>query len=138
NYASFYELVLSAQQYVEEAYARVRRLLGTLAYDAAVETTNEVLARYPEHPLFEDLKLEADKLRLAQAVVMKAHIHEEHGRYLEALERWHMVRRIFNQYPGIDAEIERLMPLAPVAQASLPAFAQAEPVTEPTPPATVV
>lgn len=111
NYKTFYSLVLSAHQYVEESYARGRRMLESSeasAYHEVVEISNEALARYPEHPFFQALKIEAEKISLVQAVVVKARKHEENGHYPEALEWWRMIRRIHGQYAGINAEFERL------------------------------
>ena len=68
---------------------------------------------YPGETYFDQwLKPLKEKAELAAAIAAKARDHEQRDQFPEALERWIILRRIDVSYPGIDGEIERLIPLA--------------------------
>jgi tetratricopeptide (TPR) repeat protein len=70
----------------------------------------EVLKLYPGEPHFERaLKLVRDKRDLVNSIVAKARFFEERGQFNEALDQWEILRSIYDRYPGLAFEIERLM-----------------------------
>ena len=97
------ELISSACNRAIEEPSSERRL-------AAIQKASEA---YPSETYFGQwLKPLKEKVELAATIVAKARDHEHRDQFSEALERWIMLRRIDDSYPGIDGEIERLIPLA--------------------------
>ena len=69
----------------------------------------DALKRYPEEPHFATaLRLVRDKRDLVNSVVARAELHEQNGRYSEAVDQWEILRTIHEQHPGLDYKIERL------------------------------
>ena len=73
----------------------------------------QAVEAYPGETYFDQwLKPLKERAELAARIAAKARDHEQRDQFPEALERWIMLRRIDDSYPGIDGEIERLIPLA--------------------------
>jgi len=49
-----------------------------------------------------------DKRDLVNSIVARAHFHEEQGQFSDSLGDWEILRTIYNRYPGLNFEIERL------------------------------
>jgi len=60
NYASFIELVRSAQAAIENVKTEVPRLIEAGEYKRALELCKEAIAKYPGHPVPQALKLAAE------------------------------------------------------------------------------
>src|SRR5271155_695196 len=74
-----------------------------------VNILREALDLHPGETHFERaLRLVQDKRDLVNSIVARAHLHEEQGSYSDALNDWEILRTIYNQYPGLTFEVERL------------------------------
>jgi hypothetical protein len=74
-----------------------------------VNILREALDAHPGETHFERaLRLVQDKRDLVNSIVARAHLHEEQGAYSDALNDWEILRTIYNQYPGLTFEVERL------------------------------
>ena len=90
--------------------------------EQALTLCGQCLARYPNHALFQALRLDAeaaahpessaelleDKRDLVHSVVYKAQFYEQRRLLPEALDQWQIVKAIEPGYPGLDAQIERV------------------------------
>ncbi|MGA8270400.1 MAG: protein kinase [Candidatus Sulfotelmatobacter sp.] len=77
--------------------------------DKRVNILREALDLHPGESHFERaLRLVQDKRDLVNSIVARAHLHEEQGAYSDALNDWEILRTIYNQYPGLTFEVERL------------------------------
>jgi serine/threonine protein kinase len=77
--------------------------------DKKVNLLKDALARYPGEAHFERaLRTTQDKRDLVNSIVTRAHLHEEQSLFAEALNDWEILGNIYNQYPGLKFEIERL------------------------------
>ncbi|HZC23240.1 MAG TPA: protein kinase [Candidatus Binatia bacterium] len=77
--------------------------------DKRVSILREALERHPGEWHFERaLRLVQDKRDLVNSIVARAHLHEEQAAFGDALNDWEILRTIYNQYPGLKFEVERL------------------------------
>jgi eukaryotic-like serine/threonine-protein kinase len=77
--------------------------------DKKVNILREALDLHPGEPHFEGaLRLVQDKRDLVNSIVARAHLHEEQAAFSDALNDWEILRTIYNQYPGLTFEVERL------------------------------
>ena len=77
--------------------------------DKRTAILEEALRVHPGEPHFERaLKLTQDKRDLVSSVVSRARLHEDEGRYAEAIDQWEILRAIHPVHPGLELEIERL------------------------------
>ena len=77
--------------------------------DKRVNILREALDLHPGESHFERaLRLVQDKRDLVNSIVARAHLHEEQAAYGDALNDWEILRTIYNQYPGLTFEVERL------------------------------
>jgi serine/threonine-protein kinase len=77
--------------------------------DKRTAILEEALLVHPGEPHFERaLKLTQDKRDLVSSVVSRARLHEDEGRYAEAIDQWEILRAIHPVHPGLELEIERL------------------------------
>ncbi len=161
TYQTFYNQVRSEHDAINNAYAEARKHLADQDFAKALSLCDTLLAKYPNHTLFQALKfdigerqrqelsafiasvdrsLEAepdldkkvnllkdalarypgeahferalrttqDKRDLVNSIVSRAHLHEEQSLFADALNDWEILSNIYNQYPGLKFEIERL------------------------------
>jgi serine/threonine protein kinase len=86
-----------------------RRVEAELDLDKRVNILREALEQHPGESHFERaLRLVQDKRDLVNSIVARAHLHEEQASYSDALNDWEILRTIYNQYPGLTFEVERL------------------------------
>jgi serine/threonine protein kinase len=77
--------------------------------DRRAKVLQEALVRYPDEAHFKRaLKGVNAKRDLINGLVNQARNLEDRGQYSEAMDKWGMLRTIYEQYPGLDFEIERL------------------------------
>ncbi len=77
--------------------------------DKRVSILREALEQHPGESHFERaLRLVQDKRDLVNSIVARAHLHEEHAAFSDALNDWEILRTIYTQYPGLKFEVERL------------------------------
>ena len=77
--------------------------------DKRVSILREALEQHPGEWHFERaLRLVQDKRDLVNSIVARAHLHEEQAAFGDALNDWEILRTIYNQYPGLKFEVERL------------------------------
>ncbi len=78
--------------------------------DRRVSILREAVDRYPEEAYFASaLRLMNDKRDLVNSIVAKARLLEEQGQFNEALAQWEILRTIYNSYPGLSFEVERVV-----------------------------
>jgi eukaryotic-like serine/threonine-protein kinase len=86
-----------------------RKVESELDLDKRVNILREALDQHPGESHFERaLRLVQDKRDLVNSIVARAHLHEEQAAYSDALNDWEILRTIYNQYPGLSFEVERL------------------------------
>lgn len=74
-----------------------------------VNILKEAVEQYPDEPHFRQLlKVIRDRRDLVASIVNKAHQYEERGQFNDALSQWDILRNIYNQYPGLEFELQRL------------------------------
>jgi cytochrome c-type biogenesis protein CcmH/NrfG len=77
--------------------------------DRRVAILEEALTQHPDEQHFQRaLKLARDKRDLVASVVSRARLHEDEGRFSEALDQWEILRAVHAGYPGLDYEVERV------------------------------
>lgn len=77
--------------------------------DRKAKLLEQALGRYPDEAHFERaLKGANAKRDLINGLVNQARNLEDRGQYSEAIDKWEMLRSIYQQYPGLDFEVERL------------------------------
>ncbi len=77
--------------------------------DKRTAILEEALLVHPGEPHFERaLRLTQDKRDLVSSVVSRARLHEDEGRYGEAIDQWEILRAIHPAHPGLELELERL------------------------------
>ncbi|HEY4904509.1 MAG TPA: protein kinase [Candidatus Sulfotelmatobacter sp.] len=86
-----------------------RQVEGEPDLDKRVNILREALDAHPDESHFQRaLSLVQDKRDLVNSIVSRAHLHEEQGAFGDALNDWEILRTIYNQYPGLKFEVERL------------------------------
>jgi serine/threonine protein kinase len=92
------------------AVADVDRRVETEAdLDRKINILKEAVESFPNEPHFKDaLKLVRGRRDLLDSIVNRAKQYEQHGQFNEALGQWDILRNIYPQYPGLDAEVQRL------------------------------
>jgi serine/threonine protein kinase len=86
-----------------------RQVEGEPDLDARVGILKDALKVHPDETHFQRaLRLVEDKRDLVNSIVARAHFHEEQGQFGDALGDWEILRTIYNRYPGLNFEIERL------------------------------
>ena len=77
--------------------------------DRRVSLLEEACKRYPQEGQFSlQLSLAGELRDLATSLVAKARLHEEQGRFVEAIAQWNTLSDLHPPYLGIDLEINRL------------------------------
>ena len=78
--------------------------------DRRVNILKEALDRYAGEVHFErSLWLMREKRDLVNQIVTRARLYEERGHFVEALGQWEILQTIYNRYPGLSFEIERVI-----------------------------
>jgi serine/threonine-protein kinase len=78
--------------------------------DRRVNILKEALERYACEVHFgRSLRLMREKRDLVNQIVTRARLHEERGQFVEALGQWEILQTIYNRYPGLSFEIERVI-----------------------------
>jgi|CZKR01.1.fsa_nt_gi serine/threonine protein kinase len=86
-----------------------RQVEGEPDLDKRVGILKEALKVHPDELHFQRaLRLVEDKRDLVNSIVARAHFHEEQEQFGDALGDWEILRTIYNRYPGLNFEIERL------------------------------
>ena len=86
-----------------------RQVEGEPDLDTRVGILKDALKVHPDEVHFQRaLRLVEDKRDLVNSIVARAHFHEEHGQFSDALGDWEILRTIYSRYPGLNFEIERL------------------------------
>jgi serine/threonine-protein kinase len=86
-----------------------RQVEGEPDLDRRVGILKEALKLHPDEIHFQRaLRLVEDKRDLVNSIVARAHFHEQQGHFGDALGDWEILRTIYNRYPGLSFEIERL------------------------------
>jgi tetratricopeptide (TPR) repeat protein len=86
-----------------------RQVEGEPDLDKRVGVLKEALKVHPDEAHFQRaLRLVEDKRDLVNSIVARAHFHEEQQQFGDALGDWEILRTIYNRYPGLSFEIERL------------------------------
>lgn len=115
NHALFQALKFDIEERQRQALSAViantdRRAEEEADLHKRVGILEEALKLYPGEQHFERaLKLVRDKRDLVNSIVSKARYFEERGQFNEALDQWQILRSIYERYPGLAFEIERLM-----------------------------
>ncbi|WP_321476576.1 protein kinase [uncultured Paludibaculum sp.] len=87
-----------------------RRVENEPDLDRRVALLEEALRQHPGESHFERaLKLMRDKRDLVSSVASRARLHEDEGRFNEALDQWEVLRAIHASFPGLEYEIERVV-----------------------------
>jgi eukaryotic-like serine/threonine-protein kinase len=77
--------------------------------DRRFSIIQEAAARFPEEAHFgQTMRRIRDKRDLVNSIVSKARLLEENSQFNEALGQWEILQSIYNQYPGLTIEIQRL------------------------------
>jgi len=92
------------------AVADVDRRVETEAdLDRKINILKEAVESYPNEPHFKDaLRLVRGRRDLLDSIVNRAKQYEQNGQFNESLGQWDILRNIYPQYPGLDAEVQRL------------------------------
>ncbi|QOY87624.1 serine/threonine-protein kinase [Paludibaculum fermentans] len=86
-----------------------RRVDNEADLDRRVAVLEEALRQHPGESHFERaLKLTRDKRDLVSSVASRARLHEDEGRFGEALDQWEVLRAIHASFPGLEYEIDRV------------------------------
>jgi eukaryotic-like serine/threonine-protein kinase len=86
-----------------------RRVEAESDLDKRLGVLREALAAYPQEPHFERvLKLMQEQHELVDSIVTKARLYEQRAQFTEALGQWEILRTIYERYPGLGFEIERV------------------------------
>ena len=86
-----------------------RQVESELDLDKRVNILKDAIEQHPEETHFgKALRITQDKRDLVNSIIARARHHEEQGLFAEALGDWEILHNIYNQYPGLKFEIERL------------------------------
>ncbi|HET9284295.1 MAG TPA: protein kinase [Candidatus Angelobacter sp.] len=77
--------------------------------DRKIEILKAAADNFPNEPHFkESLKLVRGRRDLLDSIVSRAKQYEQNSQFNEALGQWDILHNIYPQYPGFDAEVQRL------------------------------
>jgi serine/threonine-protein kinase len=160
-YQNLYNKVRSEHERVQGAYGEAKHQLETGNFPSALSTCADELAKYPDHALFQALKIDVEEKRrqsisarivetdrkveaepdmdrklaileeavrvnpgeehfqqllqrvrekqqLIESIVARARLLEQQGQFSEALSQWEILRTIYDRYPGLSMEIDRV------------------------------
>ncbi len=116
--------------YLEEAR---RKTEGEADLVARAKILEEAQTRYPDESwVAAELKITRNKLEMVEAIVAQARSHEAAESWEQALERWNELAAIYDRFPGLNDEINRVRAAQARATASAIARwrAQIEPLID--------
>ena len=104
------DLELSQRQQISGFIADVdRRVDSEPDLDKRLSILKEALDKFPEVAHFQtNYRLARDKRDLIESIVSKANLFEEQGQINEAVAQWEILRSIYDRYPGLDFEFQRI------------------------------
>ena len=77
--------------------------------DRRIAMLSDLVTAYPGEAHFEQLlQRNRDKRNLVETIVTRARTYEQQRQFAEALSQWEILRTIYDRYPGLEAEIERV------------------------------
>jgi tetratricopeptide (TPR) repeat protein len=77
--------------------------------DRKINILKDAVEAFPHEPHFkESLKLVRGRRDLLDSIVGRAKQYEQNDQFNEALGQWDILHNIYPQYPGFDAEVQRL------------------------------
>jgi eukaryotic-like serine/threonine-protein kinase len=77
--------------------------------DKRLDALKEAMEKFPEVEHFRtNYRLARDKRDLIESIASKAHVLEEKGQFAESLAQWEILQSIYDRYPGLAFEFERL------------------------------
>jgi eukaryotic-like serine/threonine-protein kinase len=77
--------------------------------DRKINILRDAVDNFPNEPHFkESLKLVRGRRDLLDSIVSRAKQYEQNSQFNEALGQWDILHNIYPQYPGFDAEVQRL------------------------------
>jgi eukaryotic-like serine/threonine-protein kinase len=86
-----------------------RRVEAEPDLDKRMSILREALAAYSGEQHFEhSLKLTLERHDLVDSIVARARLYEERSQFTEALGQWEILRTVYERYPGLNFEIERV------------------------------
>ena len=111
GHASFQAIHANAERARRAAdLERIRKTAAAepdLAKRAAI--LQDALARYPDEPWASgEFRITSNKLSLAEEIAAKARAHEASAEWDRALEEWNKLAAIYDRYPGLPAQMERV------------------------------
>jgi serine/threonine protein kinase len=78
--------------------------------DRRIAMLEDAVRDCPGEPHFEQLlQRTRDKYNLVESIVSRARMHEQQMQFGEALSQWEILRTIYDRYPGLSMEIDRVM-----------------------------
>jgi len=160
-YQNLYNKVRSEHDRIQSVYSEAKRQVEMGEFTTALSICSEHLAKYPDHTLFQALKIDAEekhrlrisqqimemdrrveaepdldrriailedavhanpgeehfqqllqrtreKRQLIESIVVRARALEQQSQFGEALAQWEVLRTIYDRYPGLNMEIDRV------------------------------
>jgi len=78
--------------------------------DRRIAIVEDAVKTNPGERHFEQLlQRTREKRKLIESIVVRARMHEQQAQFSEALSQWEIVRTIYDLYPGLTMEIERVV-----------------------------
>ena len=114
EYALFQALKLDIEEKSRQAIsARIaetnRKVDAEPDLDRRIAILEEAVRTCPGEPHFEQLlQRTRDKYKLVESIVARARTHEQQMQFGEALSQWEILKTIYDRYPGLSMEIDRV------------------------------
>jgi serine/threonine-protein kinase len=111
NHAAFLELKREAERGQRQTWLRdlESRAASEPDLNKRARILEKGLEQYPnETTIADELRITRNKLALVESIIEKAHACERSGNWEQALEKWNSLLTVYPQYPGLNAEIERV------------------------------
>lgn len=104
------DLEVSQRQKLSGFIAEVdRRVDAEPDLDKRLSILKEAIDKFPDVDHFQtNYRLARERRDLIESIVLKAHNFEEQGQINESLAQWEILRSIYERYPGLDFEFQRL------------------------------
>jgi serine/threonine-protein kinase len=103
-----------AERYRQELSARIaetdRKVDAEPDLDRRITILEDAVRNNPGERHFEQLlQRTREKQKLVEAIVLRARMHEQQSQFSEALSQWEIVKTIYDRYPGLSLEMERVV-----------------------------